>query len=97
VSSTLAVLNPRGQPYLTRFVPMAPRPDTLAGKTIYFVDIRFHGGYSFLHEMLDWFTRNMPQVKTVFRQKIGDYYKDDPDLWTEIKAKGDAVITGVGH
>jgi hypothetical protein len=97
VSGTLTVFNPRGQPYLTHFVPMPPRLDSLDGKTVYFVDIRFMGGNTFLHEMMDWFATNMPQVKTVFREKIGDYYKDDPDLWAEIKAKGDAMITGVGH
>ena len=79
-SGTVTVLNPRGQPYLTRFIPMPPRPDTLDGKTVYFVDIRFMGGYTLLHEMVDWFSRNMPRVKTVFREKIGDYYKDDPDF-----------------
>lgn len=93
----LTVLNPRGQPYVTKFVPMAPRPATLDGKTVYFVDLRFQGGYTFLHEMMDWFARNMPQVKTVFRQKVGDYFKDDPDLWQEIKEKGDVAITGLGH
>ena len=97
ISGKITVLNPRGQPYLTRFVPMPPRLDRLEGKTVYFVDIRFMGGDIFLHEMMDWFARNMPQVKMVFKEKIGDYYKDDPDLWAEIKAKGDAMITGVGH
>ena len=97
MAEMITVLNPRGQPYTTHFVPMAPRLDSLDGKTIYFVDIRFMGGYTFLHEMMDWFSRNMPQVKTVFREKTGDYFKDDPDLWSEIKAKGDAMVTGVGH
>lgn len=91
------VLNPRGQPPATQSVPMAPRLDTLDGKVVYLVDIRYQGGYSFLHEMMDWFAQNMPQVKTVFRQKAGDYFKDDPELWSEIKATGDAMITGVGH
>lgn len=91
------VLNPRGQPYQTHFVPMAPRNDTLDGKTVYFVDLRFLGGYTLLHEMIGWFNRNMPQVKTVFREKVGDYFKDDPELWAEIKDKGDAMVTGIGH
>lgn len=98
-SSMVTVLNPQGQPYpnVTRLMPMAPRPDTLDGKTLYFVDVRFMGVYTFLKEMMDWFSRNMPRVKTVFRDKVGDYYKDDPDLWAEIRAEGDAMVMGVGH
>ena len=97
ISGKLTILNPRGQPYQTQLIPMAPRLDTLNGKTVYFVDIRFQGGDSFLREMMGWFARNMPQVKTVFRQKRGDYYKDDPELWAEIKDRGDAMVMGVGH
>ena len=37
----LTVLNPLGQPPAITRVPMAPRLDTLAGKTIYIVDIGF--------------------------------------------------------
>jgi hypothetical protein len=96
-SGVLTVLNPRGQPYMTHFSPMAARPASLDGKTVYFVDLRFLGGYSLLQEMIGWFNRNMPQVKTVFREKVGDYFKDDPELWAEIKEKGDAMIAGVGH
>ena len=91
------MLNPRGQPYPTHFVRMAPRLDTLNGKTVYFIDSRFMGSYTFLRAMIAWFSKNMPQVKTVFRQKGGDYFKDDPDLWDEIEKKGDAMVAGVGH
>ncbi len=93
----LTVLNPRGQPYVTRYVPMSPRPSSLEGKTVYFVDLRFQGGATLLHAMMDWFAEHMPKVKTVYRQKVGDYFKDDPDLWKEIKEKGDAMVTGIGH
>jgi hypothetical protein len=93
----ITVLNPRGTPPHKKFVPMAPRPESLDGKTIYFVDIRFFGGDIFLKEMINWFSENMPKVKTLFRKKVGDYYKDDPELWAEVKAHGDAMVTGVGH
>jgi hypothetical protein len=37
----IIVLNPLGQPPPIARVPMAPRLDTMAGKTIYIVDIGF--------------------------------------------------------
>lgn len=93
----LTVLNPRGNPPPIQLLPMAPRLDSLDGKTVYIVDIRFSGGHSFLHEMIDWFAKNMPKVNTVFREKSGNYFEDDPALWAEIKEHGDAMIMAIGH
>jgi len=93
----ITVLNPRGQAPSIPLVPMALRLDTLDGKTVYLVDVRFEGGKSFLLEMKDWFAKNMPKVNTVFREKAGPYMDDDPKLWAEIKEKGDAMIMAIGH
>ena len=94
---SLTVFNPRGNPPPIQLLPMAPRLDSLDGKTVYIVDIRFSGGYSFLHEMIDWFAKNMPKVNTVFKEKNGNYFEDDPALWAEIKEHGDAMIMAIGH
>jgi hypothetical protein len=75
---------------------MAPRLDTLNGKTVYLVDIGFGGGYEFLNEMQSWFSKNKPSVKTVLKRKTGNMFMDDSGLWVEIKEKGDAVVLGVG-
>ncbi len=75
---------------------MAPRLETLDGKTVYLVDIGFGGGYEFLMEMQDWFSKNKPSVKTVLKRKTGNMFMDDSDLWVEIKGRGDAVVLGVG-
>jgi hypothetical protein len=74
----------------------APRLDTLEGKTVYLVDGRFGGSYDFLIQMQKWFTENMPEVKTVLKRKTNNMFMDEPELWAEIKAKGDAMILGVG-
>ena len=90
-------LNPRGTPPPIHLIPMAPRLNSLDGKTIYLVDTGFPGGGFLLHEMQKWFNQNMPSVTVVFRRKTGPYFDDDPPLWREIKAKGNAAIMAVGH
>jgi len=75
---------------------MAPRLDSLEGKTVYLVDTGFAGSADFMEEVQDWFTRNRPSVKTELRNKKTSMFTDDPELWAEIKKNGDAVVFGVG-
>lgn len=94
----ITVLNPAVTEKLAERVPLAPRLDTLEGKTVYLVDMNYEGinGTAVMGELQNWFARNMPGVKTVLRLKSGSYISDDPALWKEIKEKGgDAVIMGV--
>ena len=93
----IAGLNPRGVPPPITLIPMATLLATLDGKTVYLVDTGFHGSDALLEQVAGWFSRNMPSVTTVFRRKAGPYAEDDPKLWAEIKAKGNAVIMAVGH
>jgi hypothetical protein len=93
----VTAVNPKGTPPAIQLIPMAPRLDTLDGKTVYLVDTGFHGSDVLLHQVEAWFGRNMPQVKIVFRRKAGPYAEDDPKLWKEIKEQGNAVIMAVGH
>jgi hypothetical protein len=97
IEPKFSVLSPLGIPPAIKLAAMAPRPNALDGKTIYIVDDGFVGGDVLLKEMAAWFTRNMPSVNAVYRRKAGGFPDDDPALWAEIKAKGDAVIMGVGH
>ncbi|HEU4386531.1 MAG TPA: hypothetical protein VFV34_01955 [Blastocatellia bacterium] len=95
--SRYSVLNPRGRH--TRDVeplPLAPRPASLNGKTVYFVDVGFGGGYEFLEQTQGWFSRKMPSVKTVLVRKPGNMLMDTPDFWVELKEKSDGVVFGVG-
>ncbi|HXJ18366.1 MAG TPA: hypothetical protein VNM68_14370 [Candidatus Polarisedimenticolia bacterium] len=93
----ITALSPKGTPPPIQLIPMAPRLDSLDGKTVYLVDTGFPGGGFLLHEMEKWFNQNMPSVTVVFRRKTGPYFDDDPPLWKEIKAKGNAAIMAVGH
>lgn len=90
-------MNPMGYPPKITPVGMAPRLERLDGKTVYLVDCRFDDGDRLLRQMQAWLAEHMPSVKTVFAQKSGVYTEDDPELFEEIKEKGDAVILGVGH
>jgi hypothetical protein len=96
-SGDMQALNPKGSPPPVRMVPMAPRLDTLDGKTVYLVDTGFMGGGTLLQQMQIWLGKNMPQVTVVFRKKAGPYMEDDPPLWKEIKEKGNAAIMAIGH
>jgi selT/selW/selH-like putative selenoprotein len=93
----LTVLNPMGYPPQIQPVSMAPRLDTLDGKTIYLVDARFDDSDRFLAQMQHWFAEHLPNTRTRLVSKSGVYTEDDPDLFAEIKAQGDAMIMGVGH
>ena len=96
-SPLFTVLNPQGRPTgVFEPLSMAPRLDTLEGKTVYLVDVGFAGGYEFLEELRAWFSRNMPAVKTLLQRKKGNMFLDDPELWAQVKDKGHAVIFGVG-
>jgi len=90
-------LNPKGTPPAIQLMPMAPRLNSLDGKTVWLVDTGFEGGGMLLQQIQLWFKQNMPTVNVIFRRKAGPYMEDDPALWKEIKAKGDAAIMAVGH
>ncbi len=95
----LTVLNPAVASKMAQRLPLAPRLNTLEGKTIYMIDINWGGpeaALSIFEEMQAWFARNMPGVKTIIKMKRGGYEADDAILWKEIKDnKGDGAILGV--
>jgi hypothetical protein len=91
------VMNPTGNPPPIELKAMAPRPQSLDGKTVYLVDVTFNGGDKFLQQMQEWMAVNTPNVKTIFRVKKGVYAADDPDLWKEIKSVNGLMIMAIGH
>ena len=96
-NSRISVHNPLGYPpNVTRKTP-ARRLDSLDGRTIFLVDVRFDDSIELLKRVQDWFARHMPSVKTRLVSLSSTYGKDDPTTWEQIKAEGDAAIIGVGH
>jgi hypothetical protein len=93
----ISVLNPTGFAPKVVQKDLAPRLDTLNGKTVYLVDCRFDDSDVFLKQMQAWFAEHMPAVRTVFKPISSVYLNDDPATWEEIKARGHAAIVGVGH
>jgi len=93
----ITVLNPRGiQPQIRR-IPMAARPTTLDGKTIYLVDTRYPRTREFVEELFNMLKTKNPKTNWVLRDKFGGYVDDDPKLWAEIKEKGHGMIMATGH
>ncbi|HSW40606.1 MAG TPA: hypothetical protein VLL97_14055 [Acidobacteriota bacterium] len=93
----ITVLNPLGTPPPVQLSPMAPRLDTLDGKTIYFVNTGFIGTDRLMEEMMDWFKANHPKTTLEYRRSGAGMTGVDKKLWAEINEKGDAAIIGLGH
>ena len=93
----ITVLNPTGDPPPIQLRALAPRPSSLEGHPIYFVSNTFDNADKFCHALQGWFAANMPNVKTIYRDKKGDDVTDDPDLWKEIKANNGFMVMAIGH
>lgn len=93
----ITVLNPLGTAPALVLTPMAPRLDTLDGKTIYVVDVKFPASKPFFEELVKALQERYPKTTWVPVEKKGSYFDDDPDLWTKIKAEAHGMIILVGH
>ncbi len=98
VMPKITVLNPLGTPPPIKLKTMAPRLDTLDGKTIYLVNDGFIGSDNLLYEIQDWFKANYPKTTTVYKRKGGGGFDaEDPALWAEMKEKASGIIIALGH
>ncbi len=91
----ITVLNPMGTPPPIEVKQMAPRLDTLEGKTIYFVNTGYIGTDRLMDVMADWFKANYPKTNIVMAR--GQMTSISPAVMAEIGEKADAVIVGLGH
>jgi hypothetical protein len=93
----IVVMNPRGIQPEIRKIPMATRPATLDGKTVYIVDIKYPNTKPFVDELFAALKAKYPKTNWVVKQKLGGYMDDDPNLWKETKEKAAGSIVLVGH
>ena len=93
----ITVMNPRGIMPPIRLIPMAERPDSLDGKTVYIVDTKYPNTKPFVNELQRNLAQKYPRTTWVLKEKAGFYLQDDPPLWAEIKEKAQGAIVLIGH
>ena len=92
----VTVYNPMGVPPPIQLKSMAPRLNTLDGKTVYLVSTGFPNSPEFMDVMQEWFRDNHPQTKTV-RVNTGMSYPLAGNIKAQIKENADFVFFGLGH
>jgi hypothetical protein len=93
----VSVLNPRGTPPPVELIPLAPRLDTLTGKTIYIVDVNFQDTENFYVAARELLSEKYPSTNWVVKTKQGSFFDEDPSFWADVKEKADGAIVGPGH
>jgi len=96
-SAKITVYNPMGYPPRVTGKALAPRLESLDGKTLFLVDCRFDDAGLLLEQMQHWFEEHLPTTTMRMVRLSNMYARDDPQLWAQIKAEGDGAIIGVGH
>lgn len=93
----IKVVNPRAQFSALRFSPLASRLDSLAGKVIYIVDVRWPYTEHFAEQLWKVLSELHPEATFVLKKKAGSYMEDDPKLWSEVQESAHGCIITVGH
>jgi hypothetical protein len=93
----ITVLNPLGTPPPLELKAMAPRLNTLDGKTIYLVDDGYPGSDNLLLEMEKGFKQTYPKTNFHYVKKTTFMAQKDPALWAEMQQKADAMVIALGH
>ena len=93
----IVVMNPRGIQPEIRKIPMAARPATLDGKTVYIVDTKYPNTKPFVEALFAGLKAKYPKTTWILRDKYAGYMDDDPKLWAEIKEKNACAIVLLGH
>jgi len=95
-AAKITVLNPMGTPPPIQLKSMAPRLDTLDGKTVFLISTGFPNSPEFMDVMQEWFKDNYPKTNTV-RVNTGMSYPLAANIKERIKGEADFVFLGLGH
>jgi hypothetical protein len=95
MAQTITVHDPRGFPPKVTGKRLAPRLESLDGRTIYLVDCLFDNSEVFMNQLLGWFGEHLPAVD-VRMIKPRQSWVDDPEMRATVAADGDGAILGVG-
>ncbi len=93
----ITVLNPLGTPPPLELKPMAPRLNTMDGKTIYIVDDGYPGSDNLLLELEKGFKEAYPKTNFHYVKKSTFMAQKDEPLWKEMQEKADAMVIALGH
>lgn len=91
------MFSPLGTPPTIKFVQPAPRLQTIEGKNIYIVDVKYPATKPFFVELIHLLSERYPKTNWIIKEKTGTYFEDDPNLWQEIKENGHGMVIGIGH
>ena len=91
----LSVHDPRGYPPKVTGKRLAPRLQSLDGKTVFLVDCLFDNSDVFMDQLQRWFAEHLPAVR-IRNIKPKESWVDDPEMRKAVVQEGDAAILGVG-
>jgi hypothetical protein len=91
----IRALNPMGYPPKVTAQPMAPRLESLEGRTLVLLDCRFDNSKEFLEQVSLWFADHMPSVK-IDTVQMAESWVEDPRALDQVRKRGDAALAGVG-
>ena len=95
MSNKVTVHDPRGYPPKVSGKRLAPRLQSLDGKTVFLVDCLFDNSDLFMDQLQHWFAEHLPAVR-IKNIKPRESWVDDPEMRTAVVKEGDAAILGVG-
>jgi hypothetical protein len=95
MAEKLSVHDPRGYPPVVTGKVLAPRLESLDGKTVYLVDCLFDNSEAFIEQLGKWFDEHFPEVRTRSIKPRASWV-DDPEMRQRIEHDGDAAVLGVG-
>ena len=93
---TFTVLNPSGLKREVVPTTLAARIPDPNGRVIYCVSQHIGGADVFLKKVAETLPQVVPGVKAIYERRKTAYMTDDPELWSVITKKADAVIYGCG-